>query len=99
RDMGMRAMGLTWSPLERHRRLAALIPASTLTIIEDCGHMSTLEQPDGVNAALRWWLTPSPQEARLHLGRPAPAGHGRNWRDYEAFMTEISTRTIAIIGF
>lgn len=48
----------TWSPLERHRRLAALIPASTLTIIEDCGHMSTLEQPDGVNAALRWWLTP-----------------------------------------
>lgn len=47
----------TWSPLERHRRLAALIPASTLTIIEDCGHMSTLEQPDAVNAALRWWLT------------------------------------------
>ena len=73
RDMGMRAMGLTWSPLERHRRLAALIPASTLTIIEDCGHMSTLEQPEAVNAALRWWLTPSPQEARLHLGRPAPA--------------------------
>jgi pimeloyl-ACP methyl ester carboxylesterase len=47
----------SWSPLERHRRLAALIPASTLTIIEDCGHMSTLEQPDAVNAALRWWLT------------------------------------------
>jgi len=47
----------TWSPLERHRRLAALIPASTLTIIEDCGHMSTLEQPEAVNAALRWWLT------------------------------------------
>ncbi len=45
-----------WSPLERHRRLAALIPASTLTIIEDCGHMSTLEQPEAVNAALRWWL-------------------------------------------
>jgi len=45
------------TPLERHGRLAALIPASTLTIIEDCGHMSTLEQPEAVNAALRWWLT------------------------------------------
>lgn len=46
-----------WSPVERHRRLAALIPGSTFTIIENCGHMSTLEQPEEVSAALRSWLT------------------------------------------
>ncbi len=46
-----------WSPIERHRRLAALIPGSTLAIIEECGHMSTLEQPEEVSAALRSWLT------------------------------------------
>ena len=45
-----------WSPVERHRRLAALIPGSSLSIIEDCGHMSTLEQPAAVTAALRGWL-------------------------------------------
>jgi pimeloyl-ACP methyl ester carboxylesterase len=45
-----------WSPLERHHRLAARIPGSMLTIIEDCGHMSTLEQPDAVTSALRSWL-------------------------------------------
>ncbi len=45
-----------WSPVERHRRLAALIPGSTLTIIGDCGHMSTLEQPEAVTSALRSWL-------------------------------------------
>jgi len=45
-----------WSPLERHRCLAALIPGSMLTIIEDCGHMSTLEQPEAVTSALQSWL-------------------------------------------
>ncbi len=47
----------SWSPLERHRRLAALIPRSTLKIIADCGHMSTLEQPEAVSAALRGCLS------------------------------------------
>jgi pimeloyl-ACP methyl ester carboxylesterase len=47
-----------WSPLERHRRLATLIPGSVLTIIEDCGHMSTLEQPEAVTVALRGWVDP-----------------------------------------
>ena len=47
-----------WSPVERHRRLAALIPGSTLTIVADCGHMSTLEQPEEVSAALRRWVDP-----------------------------------------
>jgi pimeloyl-ACP methyl ester carboxylesterase len=46
----------SWSPVERHRRMTALIPGSTLTIIEDCGHMSTVEQPEAVISALRSWL-------------------------------------------
>lgn len=32
------------------------IRGSRLTVLEDCGHLSTLEQPDAVNAALLAWL-------------------------------------------
>lgn len=32
------------------------LPAAELTIVDACGHLSTLEQPDAVNAALRRWL-------------------------------------------
>lgn len=45
-----------WSPPERHRRMAALIPRANLRLIDDCGHMSMMEQPDAVLAALRDWL-------------------------------------------
>jgi pimeloyl-ACP methyl ester carboxylesterase len=45
-----------WSPLERHRTMAAAIPQSTLSIIPECGHMSTMERPEAVSAALRAWL-------------------------------------------
>jgi pimeloyl-ACP methyl ester carboxylesterase len=45
-----------WSPLERHEAMARLIPASRLEVIEDSGHMSPMEQPGQVSAALRrWW--------------------------------------------
>jgi len=57
-----------WSPLERHRRLAALIPGATLSIVPDCGHMSTLEQPEAVSAALRTWLAAEP----AHRSPPVP---------------------------
>lgn len=46
------------TPLELHEEMAALIPGAELVIVEHCGHMSTLEQPDAVNAALRSWLGP-----------------------------------------
>ncbi|HEC14890.1 MAG TPA: hypothetical protein ENI72_03940 [Rhodospirillales bacterium] len=39
-----------------HREMAAKIPHSTLSVIENCGHLSTLERPEAVNAALRDWL-------------------------------------------
>jgi pimeloyl-ACP methyl ester carboxylesterase len=32
------------------------IPGSRLEVIPDCGHLSTLEQPDAVNTLLRQWL-------------------------------------------
>jgi pimeloyl-ACP methyl ester carboxylesterase len=45
------------TPLARHEEMVAGIRLSQLEIIEDCGHLSTLEKPAEVNAALRRWLT------------------------------------------
>ncbi len=44
------------TPLCMHEDIARLIPDSHLVIIEQCGHLSTMEQPEPVNAALRNWL-------------------------------------------
>lgn len=46
-----------WAPVERHQSMAAVIPGSSLTVVPDCGHMSTLERPEAVSDALREWLT------------------------------------------
>ena len=43
-------------PLEMLKELADGIPGATLTVIEDCGHMATLEHPATVIAALQQWL-------------------------------------------
>lgn len=47
-----------WSPYERHQIMKDMIPApnAKLVAIEDSGHMSTMEQPDAVTAALAQWL-------------------------------------------
>ena len=45
-----------WSPPEQHERMAAAIPGAALCIVEQCGHMSTLEQPEVVTAAFERWL-------------------------------------------
>ena len=44
------------TPLDRHEEMAAGIKGARLEIIEDCGHVSTMEKPDQVNRALRQWL-------------------------------------------
>jgi pimeloyl-ACP methyl ester carboxylesterase len=44
------------TPLTFHQEIATAIPASKLEVIDDCGHLSTLERPAEVNAALRSWL-------------------------------------------
>jgi len=45
------------TPLDGHEEMAATIRGATLTVLETCGHMSTLERPDAVSGALREWLT------------------------------------------
>jgi pimeloyl-ACP methyl ester carboxylesterase len=44
-------------PPERSKEIAASIPKSRYVLIPDCGHASTLEQPEVVNAALVEWIT------------------------------------------
>ena len=41
---------------EWHRRMAAIIPASTFESIEAAGHLSCLEQPDATTRLLQSWL-------------------------------------------
>lgn len=43
-------------PLKLHEEMAEAIPNSTLKVIDDCGHLSTLEQPEKVNKIIiDWW--------------------------------------------
>jgi pimeloyl-ACP methyl ester carboxylesterase len=44
------------TPLALHEEIAGLVPGAKLTVVEDCGHLSTLEKPATVTAALRQWL-------------------------------------------
>ena len=45
-----------WSGLQRHEEMAERIRNSRLVVVEDCGHMSTMERPEAVTAALCDWL-------------------------------------------
>ena len=43
-------------PVALHEEMAAMIPNSKLIIIENCGHLSTMEQPETVNRVIiSWW--------------------------------------------
>jgi pimeloyl-ACP methyl ester carboxylesterase len=44
------------TPVSDHEAIAARIDGARLEIIEHCGHLSTIEQPDAVTRALRGWL-------------------------------------------
>jgi pimeloyl-ACP methyl ester carboxylesterase len=44
------------TPLADHEAMAACVPGAQLAVIEDCGHLSTIEQPEAVTAALTHWL-------------------------------------------
>ncbi|WP_373006677.1 alpha/beta fold hydrolase [Hyphomonas sp.] len=43
-------------PLDRHTEMTDAIPGAVLIIVNDCGHISTLEQPEHVTDALRQLL-------------------------------------------
>jgi len=45
-----------WSPVAQHEEIAAAIASARLEIIEDAGHMTTVEQPDAISALLDGWL-------------------------------------------
>jgi len=45
-----------WSGPAQHEAMAAAIPGAQLVIVEDSGHMTTMEQPQAVSAALAGWL-------------------------------------------
>ncbi len=43
-------------PIHRHALMHELIPGSTFKIVQNAGHLPTLEQPDITNEALAQWL-------------------------------------------
>src|SRR5487761_1514664 len=45
------------TPPDLAEEIAAGIPGARLDLIDNCGHLSTMERPDAVNAELRQWLT------------------------------------------
>ena len=51
-----------------HEEIAAAIPGAELLTLDRCGHLSTLEQPERVNEALRRWLLTDYRKAK---GNPA----------------------------
>jgi len=56
----------SWSPIDRHRVIAGLVPGSVLVDIPDCGHMCTMEQPRAISAALDAWLNDTAQPHRVN---------------------------------
>jgi pimeloyl-ACP methyl ester carboxylesterase len=49
-----------WSPPSRHEAMRQAIPGATLVVLAQCGHMSTLEQPEAVSRAFADWLARPP---------------------------------------
>jgi pimeloyl-ACP methyl ester carboxylesterase len=45
------------TPLENSEEMAQAIPKARLVVVEECGHVSTLERPKEVNRAMRGWLS------------------------------------------
>lgn len=45
-----------WSPLARHEEMQRALPHSRLSVIEDSGHMTTMEQPEAVSLVLLQWF-------------------------------------------
>lgn len=44
------------TPVGRAEEMVALIPDSRLVVVEQCGHLSAMEQTQAVSAVMRYWL-------------------------------------------
>ena len=44
------------TPLAEHERMRDCVPGARLEVFEQCGHLSTVEQPDLVTSLLSRWL-------------------------------------------
>ncbi|MBP5855761.1 alpha/beta fold hydrolase [Marivibrio halodurans] len=44
------------TPLALHEEMAALVPGARLAVIEECGHLPTLERPHAATTLMRDWL-------------------------------------------
>ena len=46
-------------PVERHEEIASLVPGAELVVLDDCAHLSPLEQPEALSVHLnRWFRAP-----------------------------------------
>ena len=45
------------TPPDLSVEIAGLISGAELVLVEDCGHLSTMECPEEINEALRKWMT------------------------------------------
>jgi pimeloyl-ACP methyl ester carboxylesterase len=44
------------TPLAEHERMRDCVPGARLEVLEECGHLSTIEQPETVTSLLTRWL-------------------------------------------
>ena len=44
------------TPLKLHEEIAERVPHAKLVVVPHCGHLSTMERPEAVTAAMREWL-------------------------------------------
>ena len=54
------AQAIAVTPLADHEAMAARIAGARLVVVPDSGHLSTIEQPAAVTAALSTWLAEPP---------------------------------------
>ncbi|NIK61582.1 alpha/beta fold hydrolase [Kribbella shirazensis] len=50
-------------PVDRHEEMAHLVPHSRMEVLENVGHLATLEAPDDVAAAVTRWLDLEPERS------------------------------------
>lgn len=46
-----------WTPPSQHEEMLQYVPLAAMSVIEDSGHMSTMEKPQAVAEAMNQWLS------------------------------------------